>query len=49
MAIELCKQSDPIAARGCMEAFANTDFREDLKKIDLPTSSCTVTPTESFP
>ncbi|MCD2178277.1 alpha/beta fold hydrolase [Rhizobium sp. C1] len=37
MAIELCKQSDPIAARGCMEAFANTDFREDLKKIDLPT------------
>lgn len=36
-AIALCKLSDQEAAVGCMEAFATTDFREDLPKITLPT------------
>ncbi|MDQ7307850.1 alpha/beta hydrolase [Stenotrophomonas sp. Sm3119] len=36
-AIALCHQSDQTAALGCMKAFANTDFREDLKKITVPT------------
>ena len=36
-AIALTKQADKDAALGCMEAFATTDFREDLKKIDVPT------------
>jgi len=36
-AIALCHQSDQNAALGCMKAFATTDFREDLKKIALPT------------
>ncbi|PJF09688.1 alpha/beta fold hydrolase [Pseudorhodobacter sp. MZDSW-24AT] len=36
-AIALCKQSDQAAALGCMEAFGTTDFREDLKKVSLPT------------
>ncbi len=36
-AVKLCQQSNQEAALGCMEAFATTDFREDLKKIDVPT------------
>lgn len=36
-AIALCHQSDQNAALGCMKAFATTDFREDLKKITVPT------------
>lgn len=36
-AIELCKQSDQTAALGCMKAFGTTDFREDLKKVTVPT------------
>jgi len=36
-AIALCKQSDQIAALGCMEAFGTTDFRGDLKKVTVPT------------
>ncbi len=35
-AVKLCQQSNQEAALGCMEAFATTDFREDLKKIDVP-------------
>lgn len=36
-AIALCHQSDQTAALGCMEAFGTTDFRQDLKKIKVPT------------
>ena len=36
-AVKLCKQSDQQAALGCMEAFGTTDFRDDLKNIDIPT------------
>jgi non-heme chloroperoxidase len=36
-AIALCEQSAQHAALACMDAFANTDFREDLKKVTLPT------------
>jgi pimeloyl-ACP methyl ester carboxylesterase len=36
-AIALCEQSAPPAALACMDAFATTDFREDLKKVTLPT------------
>ena len=36
-AIALCEQSDQTAALGCMKAFATTDFREDLKKVRVPT------------
>ncbi|MBN7829964.1 alpha/beta hydrolase [Stenotrophomonas maltophilia] len=36
-AIALCHQSDQAAALGCMKAFATTDFRDDLKKITVPT------------
>lgn len=36
-AIELCMQSDQTAALGAMQAFGTTDFREDLKKITVPT------------
>ncbi len=36
-AIALCHQSDQRAALGCMNAFATTDFREDLPKITVPT------------
>lgn len=35
--VELCLQSDPMAALGCMEAFGTTDFREDLPLITVPT------------
>jgi len=36
-ALALAKQSDEAAAKGCMEAFASTDFREDLKSVTVPT------------
>lgn len=36
-AIALCHQSDQKAALGCMEAFGTTDFRDDLKKVSVPT------------
>ena len=36
-AIALCKQSSEEAALGCMKAWATTDFRDDLKKITVPT------------
>ena len=35
-AVGLCKQSDQQAALGCMDAFATTDFREDLPKVTVP-------------
>ncbi len=36
-ALLLCKQSSPEAALGCMRAWATTDFRDDLKKVSVPT------------
>lgn len=36
-AIALCHQSAPHAALACMESFNTTDFREDLKKVTVPT------------
>lgn len=36
-AIALCRQADQTAALGCMEAFGTTDFRDDLRKITVPT------------
>ena len=36
-AIALCLQSDQTAALGCMQAFATTDFRDDLAKVTVPT------------
>lgn len=36
-AIALCEQSAQHAALACMDSFATTDFREDLKKLTLPT------------
>jgi non-heme chloroperoxidase len=36
-AIALCQQSAPHAALACMESFATTDFRDDLKKVTVPT------------
>jgi len=35
-ALALCKQADKKASLACMTAFANTDFREDLPKVDVP-------------
>jgi len=35
-AIVLCEQSAQHAALACMDSFANTDFREDLKKLTVP-------------
>jgi non-heme chloroperoxidase len=35
-AIALCLQSNQVAALGCMRAFSNTDFRDDLKRISIP-------------
>ncbi|MGR3469185.1 MAG: alpha/beta fold hydrolase [Shimia sp.] len=32
----LCQQSSETAALACMEAWATTDFRDDLTKIDVP-------------
>jgi pimeloyl-ACP methyl ester carboxylesterase len=36
-AIALCHQSAQAAAVACMDSFATTDFREDLKKVTVPT------------
>lgn len=36
-AITLCHQSSQPAALACMDAFGTTDFREDLKKVTVPT------------
>lgn len=36
-AITLCEQSAQHAALACMDSFATTDFREDLKNLTLPT------------
>jgi pimeloyl-ACP methyl ester carboxylesterase len=36
-AITLCLQSAQYAALACMDAFGTTDFREDLKKVTVPT------------
>ncbi|MDQ3057179.1 MAG: alpha/beta hydrolase [Pseudomonadota bacterium] len=36
-AIAVCLQSDQTAALACMKAFGTTDFREDLKKVTVPT------------
>lgn len=36
-AVALCRQSAQHAALACMDAFHTTDFREDLKKLTVPT------------
>ncbi|WP_336922533.1 alpha/beta fold hydrolase [Aquipuribacter sp. SD81] len=36
-ALALCKQADKKAALGCMAAFGETDFRDDLATISVPT------------
>jgi non-heme chloroperoxidase len=36
-AVALCLQSAQHAALACMDAFDTTDFREDLKKVTVPT------------
>lgn len=36
-AVALCQQSAQHAALACMDSFGNTDFREDLKKVTVPT------------
>lgn len=36
-ALALCHQSAQHAALACMDAFASTDFRDDLKNITVPT------------
>ncbi|MHA3701842.1 alpha/beta fold hydrolase [Jatrophihabitans sp. YIM 134969] len=36
-AVALAQQSDQDAAIGCMEAFATTDFRDDLTTVTVPT------------
>lgn len=36
-ALALCMQADPHAAKESMQSFANTDFREDIKKVTVPT------------
>ena len=36
-ALAVCKQADKKAALACMAAFANTDFRDDLAKVNVPT------------
>ncbi len=36
-AIALCQQSAQHAALACMDAFATTDFRDDLKQLTVPT------------
>ena len=39
-ALAVCRQSGEAAALGCMQAFATTDFRDDLKKVRVPTLVC---------
>ena len=36
-AMALCQQSAQHAALACMDSFATTDFREDLKRVTVPT------------
>lgn len=36
-ALAVCLQSGEAAALGCMQAFATADFRDDLKKVRVPT------------
>jgi pimeloyl-ACP methyl ester carboxylesterase len=36
-ALALCLQSSKVAALACMTAFGNTDFRDDLTKVSVPT------------
>lgn len=36
-AIAICRQADPAAALGCMQAFATTDFRADIANVTVPT------------
>jgi len=36
-AVAMCKQSAQHAALACMDSFDTTDFREDLKKVTVPT------------
>ncbi len=36
-AVTVCQQSAQHAALACMDAFSTTDFREDLKKVTVPT------------
>jgi non-heme chloroperoxidase len=36
-ALKLALQSDQTAALGCMASFGTTDFRNDLKKVSVPT------------
>ncbi len=36
-AIRLCAQSGEAAALGCMQAWATTDFRQDLRAVTVPT------------
>jgi non-heme chloroperoxidase len=36
-AVTLCRQSAQHAALACMDSFDTTDFREDLKKVTVPT------------
>jgi len=36
-ALAICRQSDEKATLGCLEAFATTDFRDDLTKVSVPT------------
>jgi pimeloyl-ACP methyl ester carboxylesterase len=36
-AMAVCLESAPHAALACMDAFATTDFRDDLKQITVPT------------
>ena len=36
-ALAVCLQSGEAAALGCMKAFATADFRDDLKKVRVPT------------
>ncbi|QTN30717.1 alpha/beta hydrolase [Rhodoferax sp. AJA081-3] len=36
-AVAICRQSAQHAALACMDSFSTTDFREDLKKLTVPT------------
>ena len=36
-AIAMCQQAAQVAALACMDAFSTTDFRDDLKKVTVPT------------
>lgn len=36
-AVDMCQQSAQHAALACMDSFGTTDFRDDLKKVKVPT------------